>query len=108
MNNKMIVMKKIILCMFVASLFSCGGNSISDAVDYLQLASINILDDARVNRKPVVIKTGWGEVYEPTNESAFYITDISVNQGDSYQQSELSVTVKELKDAAGIAESECK
>jgi hypothetical protein len=25
-------MKKIILCMFVASLFSCGGNSISDAV----------------------------------------------------------------------------
>jgi hypothetical protein len=28
----MIVMKKIILCMFVASLFSCGGNSISDAV----------------------------------------------------------------------------
>lgn len=65
--------------------------------DYLQLATISILDDARTNRKPVVVKTGWGDVYEPTTDSAFYITDISVSQSDTYQQSELSVTVKELR-----------
>ena len=27
----------------------------------------------------------------------FYITDISVNQGETYQMSDLSVTVKELR-----------
>lgn len=58
----------------------------------LQKSIIDILDYARVNRVPVKINTGWDSFYED-----MYITDISVNQGDTYQQSELSVTVKQLR-----------
>ena len=61
--------------------------------DQLQLKIIAILDDFRVNRLPVTVRTGWGRELGEN----YYITDISVNQGDTYQQSELSVTVKELR-----------
>lgn len=64
---------------------------------YLQKDIIDYLDYYRTERLPVTVDTGWGSVYEPTAESAFYITDVSVNQGDTYQQSELSVTVKQLR-----------
>lgn len=64
---------------------------------YLQKDIIDYLDYYRTQRIPVTIDTGWGSVYEPNNVSAFYITDVSINQGDSYQLSELSVTVKELR-----------
>lgn len=63
----------------------------------LQKDIIDYLDYYRTQRKPVTVDTGWGSVYEPNKDSAFYITDVTVNQGDSYQQSELSVTVKELR-----------
>ena len=42
---------------------------------------------------PVSVSTGWGGNLGEN----YYITDISVNQGDTYQQSELSVTIKELR-----------
>lgn len=61
--------------------------------DQLQLKIIAILDDFRINRLPVTVRTGWGRELGEN----YYITDISVNQGDTYQQSELSVTVKELR-----------
>ena len=64
---------------------------------YLQKDIIDFLDYYRTQRLPVTVDTGWGSVYEPTSESAFYITDVNVSQGDTYQQSELSVTVKELR-----------
>lgn len=64
---------------------------------YLQDDIISYLDYYRTERLPVTVDTGWGSVYEPNKDSAFYITDVSVNQGDTYQQSELSVTVKELR-----------
>ena len=60
--------------------------------DYLQQKIIAALDTIRTERRPVDIYTGWGEVYE-----GFYITDISVTQGDTYQQSDLTVTLKELR-----------
>ena len=61
--------------------------------DRLQKAIIEVLNDFRVNRIPVTVDTGWGMgLYEN-----FYITDINISQGDTYQQSELSVTVKELR-----------
>ena len=61
--------------------------------DKLQLKVIEVLDGFRVNRLPVSVSTGWGGNLGEN----YYITDISVNQGDTYQQSELSVTVKELR-----------
>lgn len=64
---------------------------------YLQKDIIDFLDYYRTQRLPVTVDTGWGSVYEPTPDSAFYITDVNVTQGDSYQQSELSVTVKQLR-----------
>lgn len=61
--------------------------------DQLQLKIIAVLDDFRINRLPVSVRTGWGRELGEN----YYITDISVTQGDTYQQSELSVTVKELR-----------
>ena len=65
--------------------------------DYLQNQVMEELDALRINRVPITVITGWGAVYEPTSESAFYIVDVSLDQGDTYQQSTLSVTVKELR-----------
>lgn len=61
--------------------------------DKIQKAVIDILDYYRVNRIPLSVNTGWGLELKDN----YYITDIQVNQGDTYQQSELSVTVKELR-----------
>ena len=65
--------------------------------DYLQNKVMEELDTIRINRLPVTVITGWGAVYEPNSESAFYIVDVSLEQGDTYQQSTLSITVKELR-----------
>ena len=65
--------------------------------DYLQGNIIAALDYYRVYRLPVDINTGWGVDYHQEDGWYFYITDISVSQGDTYQQSELSVTVKQLR-----------
>lgn len=61
--------------------------------DYIQKSIIEILDFCRINRIPVNVNTGWGMELK----NSYYITDIQVNQGDNYQQSELSVTLKELR-----------
>ena len=61
--------------------------------DRLQKEIIELLDQFRINRVPVSVDTGWGMGLVDN----FYITDIQVSQGDTYQQSELSVTVKELR-----------
>ena len=61
--------------------------------DMIQDRVIEILDYYRVNRIPLSVNTGWGLELKDN----YYITDIQVNQGDTYQQSELSVTVKELR-----------
>jgi hypothetical protein len=62
------------------------------SADRIQKAVIDILDYYRTNRIPISINTGWDKTLDN-----YYITDISVNQGDTYQQSELSVTVKQLR-----------
>ena len=67
--------------------------------NYLQGNIIAVLDYYRVNRLPVDIDTGWGLQFKQEEGFYFYITDIQVNQGDTYQESELSVTVKELRTA---------
>ena len=61
--------------------------------DMIQDRVIEILDYYRVNRIPLSVNTGWGLELKDN----YYITDIQVSQGDTYQQSELSVTVKELR-----------
>ena len=61
--------------------------------ELIQASIIQILDYYRVNRIPLSVNTGWGLELKDN----YYITDIQVNQGDTYQQSELSVTVKELR-----------
>lgn len=61
--------------------------------ELIQASVIQILDYYRVNRIPLSVNTGWGMELKDN----YYITDISVTQGDTYQQSELSVTVKELR-----------
>ena len=63
------------------------------ANERIQRKVIEILDYYRVNRIPLKVETGW----DMTLKNNYYITDISVAQGDTYQQSELSVTVKELR-----------
>lgn len=65
--------------------------------DYLQGNIIAILDYYRINRLPVDIDTGWGLQFNQKDGFNFYITDINVNQGETYQQSDLSVTVKEIR-----------
>ena len=60
--------------------------------DKLQAGIYNILKDIRDNRIPVQVNTGWG--FELND---YYILNVSLSQGDTYQQSELSVTLKELK-----------
>ena len=63
------------------------------ADERIQKEIIELLDEFRINRIPVSINTGWGMDLIGN----FYITDITVNQGDTYQLSDLSVTVKELR-----------
>lgn len=63
------------------------------AQDMQQLTAITLLETCRINRIPVKVQTGWGEYLE----NNYYITDISVTQGDTYQQADLSVTVKEVR-----------
>ena len=58
----------------------------------LQMRIIEVLDYYRTHRLPLKLCTGWGNEYDN-----LYITDITVNQGDTYQQSDLSITVKELR-----------
>lgn len=65
--------------------------------DYVQNYIVSVLDSYRVNRIPVDIDTGWGNKYRQENGDYFYITDVSLSQDATYQQSELSVTVKQLR-----------
>ena len=65
--------------------------------DFLQGNILHDLDLLRIYRVPVDIYTGWGVNYLQEDGCYFYITDVSVVQGDTYQQSDLSVTVKELR-----------
>lgn len=60
--------------------------------DRIQSAVIEVLDYCRMHRIPLSVNTGWGNTYDN-----LYITDISVNQGDTYQESELSVSLKQLR-----------
>lgn len=65
--------------------------------DMLQKEIIEVLNDFRINRIPVDISTGWGINFTQNAGYNFYITDVSITQENTYQQSELSVTVKELR-----------
>lgn len=62
------------------------------AKDKIQAGIYNMLKDVMENRIPVQVNTGWG--FEIND---YYIVNVSLNQGNTYQQSELSVTLKELR-----------
>ena len=47
-------------------------------------------------REPVYVSTGWGISIEK-NMNPFYITDIQAQQDESFQRSEISVTLKEVR-----------